>query len=95
MNESNDPISCSKLSKYKTVFDNITGRIQNTIAAPKGTELAEKLQHEIDALLSCPDHDDNSKLCRDCHFIAIMHKKTTNLIIKDCLTPTKMECLPE
>ena len=87
MNESHAPISCSKLSKYKTVSANITDRIKDTVAEPQRTELAKKLQGELDVLLSCPDHDGNSRFCEDCHFIGNIHKRSLNLI----MTPPQEE----
>jgi len=43
---------------------------------------AEELEKEVDVLLSCPDYKGESLDCKNCHFIANLRKKTSNLIIK-------------
>ena len=82
MSEENAEISCSVFQKQEPVIKDITAKINSAEGVLAKAEFAEELQKEVDVLLSCPDYDQGNTDCSNCHFIANVRKKTTDLIIK-------------
>jgi len=75
-------ISCRVFQKQEAVAKDITNKI-NAIEGVTGKAVfAEELRKEVDVLLSCQDYKDTSLDCKNCHFIAALRRKTTNLIVK-------------
>jgi len=82
MNDENTKINCSTFQKQEPVIRDISEKINNVKEVPKKAELAEKIQKEVDVLLSCPDYDENDLDCENCRFIASLRKKTAVLIMR-------------
>lgn len=82
MQENESKMNCPTFQKQEPVIEEITAKINSAKDVLEKAEFAEKLQEEVDVLLSCPDYDEKSADCKNCHFIAGVRKKTTDLIIK-------------
>ncbi len=82
MHKEKPKISCSTFQKQEPVIKDITEKINKANGVQEKAGFAEELEKEVDVLLSCPDYDDKSLDCKNCHFIANLRKKTANLIIK-------------
>ena len=82
MHKEDAKINCPTFQKQETVAKDITNKI-NAIEGVIGEAVfAEELRKEMDVLLSCQDYKDTSLDCKNCHFIAALRRKTTDLIIK-------------
>ena len=82
MSKEDAKISCSIFQKQEAVIKDITNKI-NAIEGVAGKAVfAEALRKEVDVLLSCQDYKDANLDCKNCHFIANLREKTTDLIIK-------------
>ena len=82
MDKDKTKISCPIFQKQEAVAKDITNKI-NAIEGVTGKAVfAEELRKEVDVLLSCKDYKDASLDCKNCHFIANLRKKTTDLIVK-------------
>ena len=75
-------IGCSTFQKQESVIKDITDKINGAKGVQEKAGFAEELEKEVDVLLSCPDYKGESLDCKNCHFIANLRKKTSNLIIK-------------
>ena len=75
-------INCPAFQKQELVAKNVTAKINEAKEVLKKAAFAEELQKEVDVLLSCPDYDQKSVECTNCHFIASVRKKTAGLIIQ-------------
>jgi hypothetical protein len=75
-------INCPTFQKQEPVIKEITAKINSAGKVSEKAELARQLQEEVDVLLSCPDHDENSVDCGNCRFIANVRRKTADLIRK-------------
>jgi len=75
-------INCPTFQKQEPVIQSITAKINNAKEVSKKAEFAEKLQEEVNVLLSCPDYKEKDKDCSNCHFIANVRKKTADLVVK-------------
>ena len=75
-------INCPTFQKQEPVIQSITAKINNAKEVSRKAEFAEKLQEEVNVLLSCPDYKEKDKDCSNCRFIANIRKKTADLIIK-------------
>lgn len=82
MDKKTSGINCLTFQKQERVIKDITDKINKAGAVEEKAELAEKLQKEVDVLLSCPDYNKEELDCKNCHFIANLRKKTADLIIK-------------
>ena len=82
MSEENAEISCSVFQKQEPVIKEITAKINGAKGVLEKAEFAEKLQEEVDVLLSCPDYNEKNEDCSNCRFIANIRTKTAGLIIK-------------
>lgn len=82
MREDKARIDCSTFQKQESMIKDITAKINQARGVLEKARFAEELQKEINVLLSCQDYDDKGLDCNNCHFIANLHKKTANLIIK-------------
>lgn len=82
MPKENAKINCSTFQKQEPVIRGITAKINNAKDVLEKVEFAKKLQDEVNVLLSCPDYDEKSADCNNCHFIASLREKTTRLIMK-------------
>jgi len=82
MSKENAKIKCPTFQKQEPLIEDITAKINNAKDVLEKAEFAKKLQEEVDVLLSCPDYDEKSRDCKNCHFIADVRKKTATLIIK-------------
>ncbi len=82
MSKKDAKISCSIFQKQEAVIKDITNKI-NAIEGVTGKAVfAEALRKEADVLLSCQDCKDTNLDCKNCHFIATLRRKTTDLIVK-------------
>ncbi len=81
MEQSKD-INCLTFQKQEPIIKEITDRISIGETVLEKATFAEELQEEVNVLLSCTNYDKASINCKNCHFIAILRKKTANLIIK-------------
>ena len=77
-----ETINCPTFQKQEPVIQDITAKINNARNVSKKAEVAEKLQQEVNILLSCPDYNEKSKDCGNCRFIANVRKKSADLVIK-------------
>ncbi len=75
-------INCQIFRKQEPVIKDITDKINKAKGVQGKARFAEKLQEEVDVLLSCTDYKSESLDCKNCHFIANLRKKTADLIIK-------------
>ena len=82
MSKEDAEISCSTFQKQELIIKDITAEINNAKDVLEKAEFAEKLQEEVNVLLSCPDYDEKSTDCNNCRFIANVRTKTAGLIIK-------------
>lgn len=82
MKENKSKISCPTFQKQEPLIKEITDRINMAETVLDKAPFAEKLQVEVDGLLSCEQYDKVRIDCRHCHFIANLRKKTANLIIR-------------
>jgi len=82
MSKKDAKINCLVFQKQEPVIADITAKINNAKDVLEKADFAEELQEEVDVLLSCPDHNEKSKDCSNCRFIANLRKKTADLIIK-------------
>ena len=80
--EENKTINCTTFQKQEPAIKEITHKINIAQKVMEKARFAEGLQKEVEVLLSCPDYDDKSLDCKNCHFIANLRKKTGGLIIK-------------
>lgn len=82
MSKKDAKINCLVFQKQEPVIADITAKINNAEDVLEKADFAEKLQKEVDVLLSCPEHNEKSKDCSNCRFIANLRKKTADLVIK-------------
>jgi hypothetical protein len=82
MSKKDAKINCLVFQKQEPVIAGITAKINNAKDVLEKADFAEELQKEVDVLLSCPDHNEKSKDCSNCRFIANLRKKTADLVIK-------------
>lgn len=82
MEENKAKISCPTFQKQESVIKDITDKINWAKGVQQKAVYAEELKKELDVLLSCPDYESQSLDCKNCHFIANLRKKTSNLIIR-------------
>ena len=82
MKKQDSKINCPTFQKQEPVIEDITAKINSGKDVLEKAEFAKKLQEEVDVLLSCPDYNEKSPDCNNCHFIANLRKKTADLIIK-------------
>lgn len=75
-------INCQIFRKQEPVIKDVTDKINKAKGVQEKARFAEKLQEEVDVLLSCTDYKSESLDCKNCHFIANLRKKTADLIIK-------------
>ena len=82
MHKEEPKINCPTFQKQESVIKDITDKINRAKGVQEKAGFAEEIEKEVDVLLSCPDYDDKSLDCKNCHFIANLRKKTADLIIK-------------
>ncbi len=82
MHKEETKISCSIFQKQEPVIKDVTDKINKAKGVQEKARFAEKLQEEVDVLLSCTDYKSESLDCKNCHFIANFRKATVRLIIK-------------
>lgn len=75
-------INCGIFQKQKPVIKDIIDKINQAKRAQEKAGFAEDLQKEADALLLCRGFKRENLDCESCHFIANLHKRTANLVIK-------------
>ncbi|MBI5194777.1 MAG: hypothetical protein HZA10_00475 [Nitrospirae bacterium] len=75
-------INCQIFQKQEPVIKDVTDKINKAKGVQEKARFAEKLQEEVDVLLSCTDYKSESLDCKNCRFIANLRKKTTGLIIR-------------
>jgi len=80
--EENKAINCPTFQKQESVIKGITDKINGAKGVQEKAGFAEELEKEVDVLLSCPDYNGKSFECKNCHLIANLRKKTSDLIIK-------------
>ena len=82
MHKEEAKISCSTFQKQEAVIKDITDKINKAKGVQEKAKYAEELQKEVNVLLSCANYKEETLDCKNCHFIANLRKKTTDLIIK-------------
>jgi len=82
MHKEEPKINCAIFQKQECAIKDITDKINKATGVQEKAGFAEEIEKEVDVLLSCPDYDDKSLDCKNCHFIANLRKKTADLIIK-------------
>lgn len=82
MHKEETKISCSIFQKQEPIIKDVTDKINKAKGVEEKARFAEKLQEEVDVLLSCMGYKTESLDCKNCHFIANLRKKTADLIIK-------------
>ena len=82
MKKENAGINCPKFQKQEPVIKEITDKINKVKGVQEKAGFAEDLKKEVNLLLDCPDYDEKSLDCKNCHFIANLRKRTANLIVK-------------
>jgi len=75
-------INCPLFQKQGVVIEALIDKINRTKRAQEKAEISEVLRKEMDVIFSCPDYDENSLDCKNCHFIANIRKRTIELIIR-------------
>ena len=75
-------ISCLIFQKQEPIIKDLTEKINIAKEVQEKAKFAEELQKEVDVLLNCPDYDNRKLDCKNCYFVAILRKKTANIIIK-------------
>ena len=75
-------INCPIFQKQEPAINEITDRINVAKTVVEKSPFAEKLQAEVNPLLSCEHYDNVSTDCKQCHFITALKKEMANLIIK-------------
>jgi len=82
MSKEDGKINCPTFQKQEPMIEDITAKINNASDVLKKADFAQKLQEEVNVLLSCPDYDEKNGDCSNCRFIANVRKKTAELVIK-------------
>jgi len=82
MSKQDAKINCLTFQKQEAVIEDITAQINNAKDVSQKAEFAQKLQEEVDVLLSCPDYNQKNKDCSNCRFITNVRKKTADLVIR-------------
>ena len=82
MEENKSKIGCPTFQKQESVIKGITVKINGAKGVQEKAGFAEELKKEVDVLFSCPDYESQSLYCKNCHLIANLRKKTSNLIMK-------------
>ncbi|MCF7879038.1 MAG: hypothetical protein K9L95_06205 [Candidatus Omnitrophica bacterium] len=80
--EKQSEISCSTFKKQEPVIKDITDKINKAKGTGEKAEFAEKLQEEVEVLLSCPDYKAEDFSCKSCRFIAKLRKRIAETVIK-------------
>ena len=80
--EENKAINCPTFQKQEPAIKEITDKINKATGVQEKAGFAEELKKEVDVLLSCPDYESQGLDCKNCHLIANLRKKTSDLIIK-------------
>jgi len=75
-------INCPTFQKQELVIKDITNRINKAKEILEKVKFAEEMKEEVNLLLYCPEYNESSIDCKNCHFIANLRKNTVNLIIK-------------
>jgi len=82
MHKEDAKINCAIFHKQEAVIKDITSKI-NAIEGVTGKAVfAEELRKEVDVLFACQDYKDANLDCKNCRFIAVLRKKTADIIIK-------------
>ncbi len=74
-------INCAIFRTTEAVLRDIKDKL-NRAKREEKAHFGERLKEEVKVLLSCPEHDGGKLDCLSCHFIANVHKRTADLIIK-------------
>jgi len=82
MKKTDSKINCPTFQKQESVIEDITAKINDAEGVLEKADFAEKLQQEVNVLLSCTDYKQQSTDCSNCRFIANMRKKAADLVIK-------------
>ena len=80
--EENKTINCPNFQKQEVIIKDITDKINQAKGVLEKARFAEELRKEAEALLCCPDDDGKRLDCKNCHVIASLRKRTSNLMIK-------------
>jgi len=82
MHKENAKIICLKFQKQEQIIEVITEKINQAKRVEEKAGFAQNLQKETGELLSCQEYDTKKLDCKNCHFIAILRKKGTDLILR-------------
>ena len=82
MHKEESKISCSIFRKQESAIRDLTSKINKAKGVEEKAKFAEDLQIEANVLLSCGDYEAKKLDCINCHTIAKLRQRTTNLIIK-------------
>ncbi len=83
MGNNSSKINCPIFQKQEPLIKDLTEKISVATAVVQQSTFADRLQEELDILLSCPDHDKERFDCKNCHFIAFLRMTTASLPIKE------------
>jgi len=82
MHKEKAEISCLKFQKQEQIIEVIAKKINQAKRVEEKARFAQDLQKEADELLSCQGYDTKKLDCKNCHFIAKLRRKATDLILK-------------
>ena len=73
---------CPVFLKQEAIIRDIMQKINHADAIAEKAGFVEELQREIAVLLSCSEYAAKKNECANCHFIANLRKKSSDLIMK-------------
>ncbi len=82
MHKEDAKISCQVFQKQEAIIKDITSKINAIKGVAEKAVFAEALRKEADVLLACQDNKETSLDCKNCRFIAVLRKKTADIIVK-------------
>jgi hypothetical protein len=75
-------INCLTFQEQEPILRDAADKINKARGVQDRIRLAKELQKEVDVLLSCPAYDSEAFDCRNCRFIANLHRKTAAVFIR-------------
>jgi hypothetical protein len=75
-------IDCSKFQQKEVIIDRLAQEINAAGNISAKAELATQLLQEVETLLSCENYDSENNICRNCHTISNLRKKTASILLK-------------
>jgi hypothetical protein len=75
-------INCPAFQKQGPIINDITNKINRAEGILAKARFVEELLKKVNAFIFCPDYDGNKAECKHCRSVAILRKKTAEIIIK-------------